>query len=96
MREYADNLNFSIPGVARTIENLKELNKENEQNGTNFSEYIESSVVPVWTTERGKEQIQELRNFVENEFTDYVKYINEKIQILEEEVLPRLKIIDQA
>ena len=96
MNGYADNLNFSIEGVSRSVSNLRDQNEQNKQNKEKFLDYIESSLVPVWTTDQGKVAINELKTFVEEKFTDYIQYLDRRIDALEFEVVPRLKKINQA
>ena len=96
MNGYADNLNFSIEGVSRSVSNLREQNEQNKDNKAKFLDYIETSLAPVWTTDQGKVALDELRAFAEEEFENYIKYLDRRIDALEFEVVPRLKKINQA
>ncbi len=96
MNGYADNLNFSIEGVSRSVSNLRDQNEQNRDNKEKFLDYIETSLVPVWTTDQGKVALNELKAFVEEQFTDYIKYLDTRIDALEYDVVPRLKRINQA
>ena len=95
-KDYHDYTEFSIPKVREEIQKLREKNQQNRENITKFINYIDESIVPVWTTDRGKEQVEELKKFARIEYARYTNYIEHRIDVLEYEELPRLIIVNQA
>ena len=91
-----DTLLFSIDGVKNTAMKLRELNKENKDNKEKFSSYIKDELEPEWVTEEGKNAIIELKKFVDDQFLEYIRYLDGKIDDIEEIVVPALQAIDKA
>ena len=86
---------FSQEGVKKIAGELRELNSNNSKNKEKFLEYIESGIAPYWTTTEGKIALEELRNFANNDYQNYINYLNTRIDALED-ILPNLQNIDQA
>jgi len=91
-----DRLSFSIEGVKKAIEDMRESNSLNEQNKEAFLDYILTKLAPEWNTVQGKEAVTELENFVKNNFQDYINYLNSKIDDLDNVVVPALERINRA
>lgn len=91
-----DRLDFSIDGVKKAIEEMRESNSQNEKNKEAFLDYINSKLEPEWNTVQGKEAIEELRNFANVKFQDYITYLNGKINDLDNVVVPALERINNA
>ena len=91
-----DRLDFSIDGVKKAIEEMRESNSQNEKNKEAFLDYINSKLEPEWNTVQGKEAVEELRNFANVKFQDYITYLNGKINDLDNVVVPALERINNA
>lgn len=91
-----DRLDFSIDGVRKTIEELILNNQKNEKNKAAFVEYIDSSLAPEWNTKEGKIAVEELKKFANTEYQDYIQYLEGRINVLENTVVPALENINNA
>jgi len=91
-----DRLDFSIEGVKRSVENLRAGNEQNQKNKTAFIEYIDNKLTPEWNTVEGKVAVQELKNFVNTQFQEYIDYLNNRIDAVEYDVIPALENINRA
>lgn len=91
-----DRLTFSIEGVKRTAAEMRENNAINAKNKESFLSFIDAKLVPEWNTQQGKVAIDELKKFVNGRFQEYVDYLDEKINVLEDVVIPALERIDNA
>ena len=91
-----DRLDFSIDGVKRAIEEMRESNSQNEKNKEAFLDYVRTKLAPEWNTEQGKEIIAELENFANSKFQEYIDYLNGKISDLDNVVVPALERINNA
>ena len=91
-----DRLDFSIDGVKRAVEEMRESNSQNTRNKEAFLEYIDSRLAPEWNTKEGQVAVAELKNFVNTKFQDYITYLNGKIDALENIVIPALERINNA
>lgn len=92
----SDALSFDIQGIRASIENLKDLNAINSKNKEDFLNYISNDLAPTWTTKEGVVAVEELREFVNIKFEEYIRYLNSKINSLENVVVPALNSIDNA
>lgn len=95
MQEPADLLGFNIPALKVKIDETKTQNGKNVNNKENLENYITEKLEPLWTTEAGKEAIQLLRDFMENDYQPYVDFINLAVDKLEI-VVDLLNNIDYA
>jgi len=87
MQEPEDLLGFNIPALKVKIDDTKIQNGKNVSNKENLEEYIAEKLEPLWTTEAGKEAIQLLREFMENDYQPYVDFINlaaDKLEVVVE------------
>ena len=91
-----DRLEFSIDGVKRAAEEMRESNSLNKKNKEAFLEYIDSKLSPEWNTKEGQVAVGELRNFANTKFQDYITYLDEKIDALENVIVPALERINNA
>lgn len=92
----SDRLDFSIDGVRASIETLREENDKNKKNKEAFLEYLDSKLAPEWNTKEGVVAVNEIKRFVNTQFTDYITYLDEKIDALETVVVPALERINNA
>ena len=91
-----DRLEFGIDGVKKTVEVMKSDNANNRKNKEEFLSYIDSNLVPEWNTFGGVEAVAELKEFVNGKYQDYINYLDDKIVVLEEVVIPALQNIYNA
>lgn len=91
-----DRLDFSIEGVKRAIEEMRESNSQNKKNREAFLDYVRTKLAPEWNTVQGKEVITQLEDFANTKFLEYIDYINEKIDDLDNVVVPALERINNA
>ena len=91
-----DRLDFSIEGVRHSVENLRAGNELNQKNKAAFIEYIDSKLAPEWNTVEGRVAVQELKNFVNTQFQEYIDYLNKRIDAVEYDVVPALENINRA
>ena len=91
-----DRLDFSIDGVRRSVETMRENNELNRKNKQAFLEYINSDLAPEWNTKEGQVAVEELRGFVNGRFQEYIDYLNAKIDVIENTVIPALENINNA
>ena len=91
-----DRLDFSIEGVKKSVENMRTGNATNEKNKQAFLEYIDGELAPEWNTVQGQQAVNELKNFVNTRFQEYIDYLNGKIDAIEYEVIPALENINNA
>ena len=91
-----DRLDFSIEGVRSSVENLRASNEQNQKNKQAFIDYIDSKLAPEWNTVEGRVAVQELKNFVNTQFQDYIDYLNNRIDAVEYDVVPALENINNA
>ena len=91
-----DRLDFSIEGVSRSVENMREQNAQNQKNQKAFVEYVESQLAPEWNTAQGRVATAELKKFAETEFQEYIDYLNRRIDAVEYSVIPALNTINNA
>lgn len=91
-----DRLDFSIDGVKRSIEEMRESNSQNEKNKEAFLDYIRTKLAPEWNTVQGKEAVAELETFANTKFQEYIDYLNGKINDLDNVVVPALERINNA
>ena len=91
-----DRLDFSISGVEKSIEYLREENSLNQKNQEKCLDYINNTLAPQWTTNGGTEALDELRTFVQTRFQEYVDYLNGRIDVLENDIVPALIRINNA
>ncbi len=89
------DLEFSVSETIEAIEKLKDIMVDNNRIKENFISYIDTKMAPYWTTEEGLETIEELRNFVNNDYQDFINYLNDRTNALES-ILPNLNAIDHA
>lgn len=92
----SDRLDFSIDGVKRSIEEMRESNAQNKTNKEDFLGYIDSKLSPEWNTKEGQVAVNELRDFVNTKFQDYITYLDAKVDALETVVVPALERINNA
>lgn len=92
----SDRLDYSIDGVRKAAEEMRADNKANEKNKELFIDYINNQLVPEWNTPQGKAAIEDLKGFAEKDFQDYINYLNDKIDALENIVIPALERINNA
>ena len=92
----SDRLDFSIDGVKKAIEEMRESNSQNKSNKEAFLEYIDSKLAPEWNTKEGQVAVEELRAFVNGKFQDYITYLDGKIDALDTVVVPALERINNA
>ena len=91
-----DRLDFSIDGVRQSVENLRAGNVQNQKNKQAFLDYIDTKLAPEWNTVEGRVAVQELRNFVNTQFQNYIDYLNNRIDAVEYDVVPALENINRA
>ena len=91
-----DRLDFSIDGVKKSVEEMRANNELNKKNKQSFLEYIDSSLKPEWNTTEGKIAVEELITFVNGQFSDYINYLDQRIDTLDNNVIPKLINIDNA
>ena len=91
-----DRLDFSIDGVRQSVENLRAGNVQNQKNKQAFLDYIDTKLAPEWNTVEGRVAVQELRNFVNTQFQNYIDYLNNRIDAVEYDVVPTLENINRA
>ena len=91
-----DRLDFSIDGVKRSIEEMRESNSLNEKNKEALLDYVRTKLAPEWNTVQGKEAVAELENFANTKFQEYIDYLNGKINDLDNVVVPALERINNA
>ena len=91
-----DKLNFEIVGVKTNIIGMHALNEINKKNKEKFIDYIKSTLAPEWVTTNGAAAVAELERFVNTRFQEYITYLDEKIDDLENIVVPALQKIDEA
>lgn len=89
------DLEFSVRETIEAIERLKDIMVDNNRIKDNFISYIDTKMAPYWTTEEGLETIEELRDFVNNDYQEYINYLNDRINALES-IIPNLNAIDRA
>ena len=92
----SDRLSFSIDGVRKTAETMRENNTLNKKNKEAFLNYIDNNLVPEWNTPQGQVAIEELKAFVNGQYQEYVDYLDGKIDALENVVIPALERINNA
>ncbi len=92
----SDRLDFSIDGVKRAIEEMRESNSQNKKNKEAFIDYIDSKLAPEWYTKEGQVAVAELKDFANTKFQDYIAYLDGKIDALETVVVPALERINNA
>ena len=92
----SDRLDFSIDGVRRQVEVMRESNAQNEKNKESFIEYVDSTLSPEWNTKEGQVAVTELKNFANKNYADYIRYLNDKIDALENVIIPALERINNA
>lgn len=76
-------LKFNIGKLAAGTGAILEQNAMNVIRKKEFLKYIDDVLSKAWNTEHGQQAIQELRSFVENQFQDYIDYLNERVQKFE-------------
>ena len=91
-----DRLDFSIDGVRKSAEEMRANNELNKKNKQAFLEYIDSSLKPEWNTTEGQVAVEELIAFVNGEYSDYIDYLDRRIDTLENDVVPKFIAIDNA
>ncbi len=91
-----DRLDFSIEGVRSSVESLRASNEQNRKNKQAFIDYIDSKLAPEWNTVEGRIAVQDLKNFVNTQFQDYIDYLNNRIDAVEFDVVPALENINNA
>ena len=91
-----DRLDFSIDGVRRSADSMRTNNELNAKNKQAFLEYIDSDLAPEWNTKEGQVAVEELRAFVNGRFQEYIDYLNAKIDVIENTVIPALENINNA
>lgn len=89
-------LEYDIGGVIDTIAEMREIQRHNKENKAAFLEHIDSKLVLEWNTTNGQEAIAELKDFVNVRFQEYIDYLDERINVLEEVIVPALERIDNA
>lgn len=96
MNEANDELEYSIDGVKKIAMEMRENNGINKENKEKFLEYIETNLAPEWNTTQGVVAVEELRTFVNTSFQEYIDFLDSKIDLIEEIVIPGLVEIDNA
>ena len=91
-----DRLDFSIDGVVKSADKMRENNKLNQNNKQAFLDYIDSDLAPEWNTKEGQIAVGELRAFVNGRFQEYIDYLSAKIDVIENTVVPALNNINNA
>lgn len=91
-----DRLDFSIEGVKKSVENMKVANNENVKIKEAFLDKINNTIANEWTTASGQVAVDELRNFVNVKYQEYINFINTKIGSIENVVIPALNNINNA
>lgn len=86
-------LRFNVGKLGIRVGSIIEENAANVLNKQKFLNYIDTELQAAWDTDHGREAIAELRSFVENEFQNYIDYLNEKARNFEE-VISKLKRIN--
>ena len=91
-----DRLDFSIEGVKNSVEAMRESNEQNVRNKQNFIEYIDANLALEWNTKEGQVAVNELRNFANGRYQEYIDYLNRRINVIEDDVIPALIRINNA
>lgn len=92
----SDRVDYSIEGVKKSVESMRESNAQNKKNKQAFLEYIDGNLAVEWNTKEGQVAVNELRNFVNGRFQEYVDYLDSKIDVVDYDVVPALIKIDNA
>ena len=88
-------LDYDISELVKSVQEMKDMNNSNKRNQEAFLDYIKN-LSGDWNTEHGKEVIEELRKFAEQNFQEYISYLDRKIGIFEDSVIPALNRIHKA
>ena len=91
-----DRLEFSIDGVRASIENMRQSNEMNKQNKHAYLDYVSNELAPAWNTANGQASVEELKSFANTKFDEYIRYLDRKIDDVENVVLPALENINNA
>lgn len=91
-----DRLDFSIDGVRKAVDEMRTNNEANRRNKQAFLEYIDGNLAPEWNTKEGQVAVGELRGFVNGRFQEYIDYLNSKIDVIDNTVIPALENINNA
>ena len=95
-RQEDRQLAYDIPALVKAVQEMKDQNNSNKRNREAFLEYIDTKLASEWNTEHGREAIEELRKFAEQNLQEYISYLDRKIDIFEDSVIPALNRIDKA
>lgn len=79
-----DELNFSVSGLGSMIRKVEKLKKEIEIIKGKYDDYIVEELAPNWRTTGGEVMINKLKNFSNNDLQGFIKYLENKIEDLDE------------
>lgn len=90
----SDNLSFDIESLKQSVQNLEQIKLQMASSQKEFLNYINGPLTDSWNTDKGKDSIQSLRAFLEEDFQNYIKYLNAKITDFENIIIPELQNIN--
>ena len=91
-----EKLEYNIANLTKEVQEMKRQNSINKRNQQTFFDYIDTKLSKEWNTAHGQEVVRELREFVEKDFQEYISYLDRKISIFEDSIIPALNEIHNA
>ena len=88
-----DRLEFDPERVKNVVLEMKEKNEQNKKNMQLFLAHVDNELSNAWQTTGGQEAIAELKKFVNENFQEYINYLDARIDQLENVVIPALNNI---